>query len=553
MKIKLIIIVLFLQFAGITFGQIFDWGKAEGLWAYDYGYGITTDLYGNVYVTGKYEQQALFSGTTLNTRGNHDIFVAKYNSNGNLIWVKTAGGTMGDYGTSISSDGQSYIYVAGEIEGYGIPVTFDNSNISFTTVGDNDIFFAKYDLGGNLIWAKHAGAYKNDKALGITHDNNGNVILCGVFIDTTIFEGNHYLFGKGDKDLFIAKFDSSGNFIWGKSAGSIHRDEAKSVVCDSSGNIYVTGMFSDTVDFGGTSLISPNGYFDMFLAKYDSNGNLIWVKQGSSDYDEVGWGVTKTNDEKIIVTGEFNAYALFDNQPLVTTGMSDIFIAAYDVNGSVLWVNSAGGPMLERSRGIGTDGNNIYITGQFGGQAGFGIEQVFAADSSDIFISAMDNNGNFLWTINVGGIADSIETLGYESGNAVCSFSGDGSVYATGALLDGGNFGVTSVNGYKRTDVFICRILPEISGVKEFTDTNTESAVPNPCYEKINLQVNFQNEPVHISIYNSEGKMIIERDQEMNGNLITVDVTSLPEGLNYLKIKSASGLIGKKIIHLNQH
>ncbi|MFN6040075.1 MAG: SBBP repeat-containing protein, partial [Bacteroidota bacterium] len=482
MKLKFILITLFALCNTKYYTQVFDWGKIEGLWAYDYGYGTTVDNNGNIYVTGKYEQQANFSGTIINNRGNHDVFLSKYDPNGNLIWIKTAGGALGDYGTSLSCDGNSYVYLAGEMEGYGIPISFDNSNITFNTVGDNDMFFAKYDLSGNLIWAKHAGAYKNDKALGITYDKLGNVIICGLFVDTTIFEGNNYLFGKGDKDIFIAKFDSSGNYLWGKSAGSPHRDEAKSVICDTAGNIYVTGMFSDTVDFGGINLISANGYFDMFIAKYDPSGNLIWVKQGSSDYDEVGWGITITNDEKIVVTGEFNAYALFENQALTTTGMSDVFIAAYNNNGTLAWLNSAGGPLIERARAIGTDGNHIYITGQFGGTCNFGNNQLIASDSSDVFITALDNNGNFIWSTRISGIQDSTENLGYESGNSICAFAGDGSVYATGAVLDGGTFDQSNINGYKRTDIFICKIHTEIPNSTIESNPTKFLKINNPCY-----------------------------------------------------------------------
>ncbi|MFN5183499.1 MAG: T9SS type A sorting domain-containing protein [Bacteroidota bacterium] len=550
MKIKILYLLLTTFIIQCIDAQIFDWAKAEGLWAYDYGYGITTDAGGNVYVTGKYEQQANFSNTILNTRGNHDVFIAKYDANGNVVWIKTAGGAMGDYGTSISCDGNKYLYVAGEVEGYGIPVTFDNSNVTFNSVGDNDIFFAKYDLSGNLIWAKHAGAYKNDKALGITHDKSGNVVICGLFEDSTVFEGNHILLGKGNKDILVAKFDSLGNYLWARTAGSPFRDEAKSVICDSMGNVYVTGMFSDTVDFGGITLISPNGYFDMFLAKYDTNGNIVWVKQGSSDYDEVGWGVTKTVDEKIIVTGEYNAYALFDNLALVTSGMSDIFIAAYDSNGNIIWTKSAGGSLIERARGIGTDGFNIFITGQFGGQCNFGTEQLNATDSSDVFISAIDNNGNFIWTVSAGGTPDSLEQLGYESGIAVCGDPIDGSVYATGSILDGGTFGVNTIGGYKRTDIFVCKISTEISAGINFNNAQNEISVINPCTEQLIINCQSSLEPIKISIYTTDGKLIEAKKLSEGEKQIEIEFINYQEGVYIMKLETNNKMIERKFIHI---
>src|ERR1700751_2728489 len=101
--------------------QNFNWAKREGLYAYDYGYGITTDNAGNVYLAGKYEQAANFSGTILPCTGtpdcNHDIYVAQYSSTGNLNWIHTGGGNLGDYAHAIACDGRNYVYIAGEIEG----------------------------------------------------------------------------------------------------------------------------------------------------------------------------------------------------------------------------------------------------------------------------------------------------------------------------------------------------------------------------------------------------------------------------------------------------
>ena len=137
--------------------QNFDWAKKAGLWAYDYGYGITTDNTGNVYVAGKYEGNAIFSGTTLTNHGNHDIYLAQYSPIGALNWVRTAGGTLGDYAHAIACDGTNYVYIAGEIEGYGDPVIFNGTTTTLNCVGNNDVFFAKYDLNGNLQWAKQDG------------------------------------------------------------------------------------------------------------------------------------------------------------------------------------------------------------------------------------------------------------------------------------------------------------------------------------------------------------------------------------------------------------
>lgn len=512
--------------------QNFDWAKREGLWAYDYGYGITTDNTGNVYVAGKYELNSNFSNTILPDQGNHDIYIAQYSSTGALNWIKTAGGALGDYAHAIACDGTSSVYMAGEIEGEAMPITFVGTTTTLNCVGDNDIFLAKYDLSGNLQWAKQAGWWHSEKALGITYDPTGNVYICGYFSDTTYFETNMIL-GYGEKDIFVAKYDMNGNFLWVRKAGSAGRDEAKSIQCDAAGNVYVCGMYSNGAVFGTQTLISPNGYFNAFLAKYAPDGTLTWVKTAGGDYDEVAWSLVLDNAGKVYITGEYNASADFDGTQLITSGNADIFVACYDAAGTMQWVKSAGGALIDRARGIGCDGSNVYITGQFGGTATFGTSTVTAADSSDIFMAKLNNVGTFTWATSVGGVADSVETLGYESGNTICA-EASGNVYATGSLLDGGVFGSTSYDEYGRTDIFMAKITqgPDVTAPSTVSYNPIDNSIDVPMTS--NLVITFNE-----TVQKGAGNIIIKEagivsqtidvstaNVTIAGNIVTINPTT---------------------------
>lgn len=456
MKKVYLLTVLNLLFISLQ-AQNFDWSKREGLWAYDYGYGIVNDPAGNVYVAGKYEMNADFSGTILPDQGNHDIYIAKYTAAGALEWIKTAGGSLGDYAQALYCDGTA-LYISGEIEGYGHQITFEGNSTVLTCVGDNDLFLAKYDLNGNLLWAKSEGGSMSDKALAITADASGNVYIAGYFKDAINFGGVAPLTGAGDRDIYLAKYDSNGNFLWVRTAGSSGRDEAKSVMCDPAGNIYITGMHNGSVTFGSTTLTAPNGYVNMFLVKYAPDGTVIWAETAGGNYDDVGWSLTIDAAGKIFVTGEYNAYATFDGlPPLTTSGEAEVFVVCYNDAGVAQWVRSAGGPIIDRARGIGTDGSNIYITGQFAMSCTFGSHTVTGVDSSEIFMAKISNSGNWEWALAVGGPVDSVELLSYESGNAICA-DAQGNVYATGALIAGGTFGTQTLTPYSRTDAFITKI-----------------------------------------------------------------------------------------------
>ncbi len=523
-------------FTGLS-AQTFDWAKKGGLWAYDYGYAITTDHSGNVYVTGKYEMNANFSGHILPNQGNHDIFLAQYNSSGDLNWITTAGGELGDYGECIAVNNNN-VYIGGEIEGVNKTIVFENSSVTLTTSCFNDIFFAKYDLNGNLVWAKKEGWWHNEKALGMTTDNAGNLYICGFFVDTTFIGGNMVV-GYGENDIFVAKYDANGNFKWVRKAGGPGRDEAKSVVCDAAGNVYVCGMFKQNCSFGSQTVTS-NQYFDLFLAKYDTNGNLVWVKKAGDTYDDVAWGVTIDNTGKIYITGEIIGYVMFGSTALATSGMSDVFVACYDQNGNVQWAKRAGGALIDRARGIGTDGNTIYITGQFGATAGFGNTTLASADSSDIFIAAISNSGNWLWAKSVGGTPDSLETLGYESGIAVCG-TPNGSVYATGSFLNNAIFGSTTLTTFDRTDMFITKITQVGVGLPEEPVTGKPFIFPNPSNG--NLIFSGFRFPAEVFVYNSMGEIILRKKLD-SGNL----ETDLAAGVYLVELRSGDDLYRGKFM-----
>lgn len=542
-------LLLLLLSAGCTnmWSQSFNWAKDEGLYAYDYGMGIGTDNSGNVYVTGKFEQNgAIFSGVSVPCAGNHDIYLAKYSAGGSLIWIRTGGGTVGDYSYGLACDGTNNVYIAGEIEGWGNLISFPGSTITLNSIGDNDVLVAKYDLAGNLQWAKNEGWLYNEKAQGVTYDAAGNVYVCGHYSDTSKFGGN-VLYSNGGRDIFVFKYDANGNFQWVRNAGGPGRDEAKSIKCDAAGNVYVCGMYSNGAVFGSTTYSTVSGsYFDSYIAKYSSSGTLLWVKTAGGSFDEVAWSLAIDNAGLLYIAGEFNASAFFGPTQLITTGNADVFIACYDANGNEQWAKGAGGPLIDRARGIGCDGNNLFITGQFGNTATFGTSTLTASDSSDVFFASLDNSGTFLNALSVGGAADAFEPLGYESGNAICA-DPSGEVYATGGLLDGGTFGSTTVSHYSRTDVFVTKIsqllnVSTLANIKE-----NINIYPNPATGNFTIELEqFANEKIEVIVYNNLGQIITKNKKQLPSSKLNLDLSQAENGLYSIQIRNEGQILTTK-------
>jgi hypothetical protein len=527
----------------------FEWAKVEGKYAYDYGLGITTDNAGNVYIAGKYEENAIFSGVTLPNQGNHDIYVAQYSPNGNLNWIHTGGGYDGDYARCITTNKTNRVYIAGEIEGGSAAnIIFPGSSVTLSGIGYNDLFIAAYDLSGNIQWAIDDGWIYNEKADGIALDNSGNIVVCGYFEDTTKFGSGPLIPSKGGKDILVAKYDASGNLLWMRNAGGPGRDEGRGIVCDNAGNIYVVGQYEDGAVFGSTTYTVPNTpfgkYSDGYIAKYDPSGNLLWVKKIGEEWLDAAWDITIDGAGKLYVTGEFTSGTFTGSSIYWSNGKEDMFIACYDQNGNCQWVNHGGGSVMDRGRGVGVDGSTILVTGQFGLSATFGSINVNAPDSEDVFIAAFDNSGNYLWLKTIGGKAEGFEYDGYESGTAICGMGGV--VYATGAVLDTTVVGSTSIPGYTRTDIFLVK-LSVVAGVNEFEQDNDLVGVyPNPASDKLKIIQNGKNKDADVALMNSLGQ-IVYKGKFTTENML-IDLQAYEKGVYFLQLRSPEGIASKKII-----
>jgi hypothetical protein len=210
---------------------------------------VATDNLGNVYITGTFESSSItFGSITLTATSGTNLFVVKYDAAGTVQWAKTATGIAEGYG--ITTDAAGDILVSGYFDGSS--TTF--SGITLTNQGGGDAFILKYDTDGNIIWAESIGGVENTEyAYDITTDLANAVYITGRYTSSSLTIGSTVLTNQGTSgpDIFIAKFDSSGNPLWADGPGGNFTDIANSIACDDNANVYITGSFSsDAVTFG---------------------------------------------------------------------------------------------------------------------------------------------------------------------------------------------------------------------------------------------------------------------------------------------------------------
>jgi hypothetical protein len=257
------------------------------------------DASGNVFATGYFAGTVNFGGGNLVSAGGSDIFVAKYNAAGVHLWSQGFGGTGDDYGASVALDVSGNVLVTGNFDG---TVNFGGGNR--VSAGGSDIFVAKYNAAGVNLWSQGFGGAGYDVGSCVAVDASGDVFVTGYFEGSADLGGGN-LASAGDIDIFVAKYNAAGVHHMSQRFGSTGSDFGNSVAADMSDNIFVTGSFQGTVNFGGGNRVSAGGY-DIFIAKYyaeepegpriqaitdvgNDQGRLVKIRFARSRYDQAQW------------------------------------------------------------------------------------------------------------------------------------------------------------------------------------------------------------------------------------------------------------------------
>jgi len=459
------------------------WVEAGGGPAFDEAKGIASYEDDSVVITGDFAGSATFGGgepneVTLDSAGQIDIFVARYNPDGTLAWARSAGGPGYDEGVAVTVLSDNSVVVTGEFQDTAIFGLGDPMEASLVSKGGYDIFVARYLPNGTISWARSGGGAAWDGGYGIDVLSDDSVVITGYFGGSAVFgdsEPNETtLISEGEDDIFIARFGFDGSLMWAKSQGGTYYDSGYGISALPDDSTVAIGYFMNTATFGQgdpnqTELVAV-GEEDLYIAHYNPDGSIDWAKPAGGTGSEGCFGIAPLDDNSVVVTGMFGGTATFgEGEPgevtLTATGNNEMFIAHYNPDGTLAWAKRAGGSGSDRGEGVAVlSDSTTVVTGVYTDSATFGEGEqnevtltTTLSSMNEIFNARYDLNGMLLWAKSEGGNDD-------DEGNGIVSLSDD-SFVITGYFNDGATFGAgeseqLTIIGAGESDAFVARFLP---------------------------------------------------------------------------------------------
>jgi hypothetical protein len=482
--------------------------------------------------------------------GNADNFLAKYDTIGNLIWVVSFGSTGVDIPHSVVTDANNNIILTGYFSG---TCDFDPSAgvTSRTSNGGRDAYIAKFDVNGNFQWVITYGADSLDDAFNLDVDASGNIYWTGVIEGTVSVGTSTYV--TQNEDIIFGKINSLGTLQWTKSVGGSGTDEGSGIIIDNNGDLIHTGYFQTTVDFdpnGGVTNVTSAGGYDTYFGKYNTNGNLIWIKKIGGAGADIGapGGITIDNLNNIYIAGNAGANCDYDpNAGTITypmNGVTDWFVAKFDNNGNHILSFTVGGPGQDQAHRLSVDNQqNIYVTGWFRTSANFNpngtalnLTGNCTGGGHDGYIAKYNSSGVCIWAKQFGGAVNGADQLTLGTSVKLLNqrkivFSGR--FHGSNAFVSIPLSPTTNSNG--ASDLFICLLdsagnfQPVITGLETQNKTQLK-LFPNPAHDGIFFSNNITAK-LNFKIVNTYGAICLTG--EINSY---INISNLPNGKYFMEI-----------------
>ncbi|MBN1670802.1 MAG: serine hydrolase [Kiritimatiellae bacterium] len=381
-----------------------QWVRVIGGASTEAGVDIDTDSVGSAVVAGTFGSSPLDCGLDTNglpvtvvlTNGSRGVLLVKLTTDGATDWAVGFGGTGRAAANEVVCGANDEILATGPFAQLGTTLTFPDNTAVTNTGGDQGVWVGKWTSAGQFVWGFGLDGDGHEEGRGISTDAEGHILLCGEF-DSQLTLGTNVHTTAGGSDIFVAKYDASGSLLWSSRYGSTNADAGRGIDPGPGGSVYVSGQFDGTVDFGGHVLTSTNQSTDCFLLKLDGDGNVLWARAFGSTAGDVGCEIESDASGRVTCAGSAFANLTFHDGTVVptTAGIRDPFVARFDADGNLLWATAGGGSSDDVNFALGTDpAGQVTVVGAYSGSATYGSHTISdtGGTGADFFVARLGTN-----------------------------------------------------------------------------------------------------------------------------------------------------------------
>ncbi len=539
------------------------WAISAGAGARDYVSDVLVDATGNTYVTGYFSDSIEFGNVKLVSLGKNDVYIAKYDPSGSLLWAQRQGWLENDFSRKLTMDWDGNILVVGDYQDSTIlagDTILSLDTLWFGPYAETyDVFILELEPNGNNVSVFADGWFSSERCYDLEIDGNADRIMGVTWHTWSWWERGTP--GKGFHDAMIVALDSEATMAapnvnlffhnrthaWGKQF-----DEAREVEVIGDSLYVLGGMFQDTCYFRDSTLLGITDFEDdIFITTHDDTAGFKWALWGGSPGKDRMTGMVHDALGNLYITGTYLDEFTMDGQSVTSNGDLDGFIAKVDVNGNLVWLTSVGGESYDAIEAIALrPSGDLIITGYFQGEMTIGGTTLQAADSLDqnVFVASIGTSsgaGNWAWS----GGGDGIDI-----GQAV-SVSSTDEIYLVGSYTGTAMFGQQQLVSRGSDDIFILRMdatgsvstpEPDLSGIDGLT------IYPNPSYDRVYIAFELQRkETVEARLMNLEGQVMISRPlgQLIPGaHSIEMDLEGLAPGFYLMQLGAGQQSLTRKLI-----
>ena len=544
----------------ISHAQTWTWAEGYGAASFDNGEEIIYSSSGFVYTIGSVKEATDFGSFTIDAE---TAYLLKMSPAGFVYWAKPLY-NISYGGNHITIDDNDNIYLTASLN-WQQPTIIGNDTFLYS---EGKILVAKYDANGNPIWAKNMVPQFNNSgptSSDIQITSGGDLVVLGTFPDSAYFETDSLFWYTGGR-MWMGKFDNDGNELWVNQFGaSLGFQSAYKMDLDTLDNMYITGYYGYSANFGINIFTPYTNRYNAFLAKYDSDGNCIWAIEDGGLWSQVGilgvtekqplttpsvtygLGVAYDGKDGVYYGGFFNDTIQVGDSMLYNSGnwANAYFLARYDTTGVFDWVKYDFNSIL---MDIDCDSSqNVYITGEFKDSIHFGNTTLYSTNSpgqSDVFVAAFNGNGDALWAINTdfrSGVRDIFVPECYPRVYIAGDYYVDMS-YQLGTnslpISDGQDILIAAIENPTSN----CQFPPSTAEVSENNDQKL-NVYPNPFSDKAIIDISSINEQVeHLIIINPLGQIV--QNITVNGKKqIELNRENLAAGLYHFILSTESNSV----------